>query len=806
VKIFAAVARLVSCLTVLSLLAAGQPQAANSTQPAHQPASPPSPAGSAPAQPAANPAGCQWSYYPISGGHLQPEQLLFNDPDNTPTVNLSTGNLFKGKPAALASLASTGSTDFNGDGKTDVFRTFERGDGSQQWQYSSGGTGAWQDLAIGPAEAPAAQLGFGNFDSNSATDVFANTYLFPTYTWQYSPGGSTSFVPLHTTNYFADRLALGDFNGDGVTDVFTASAHNNTEQWGYFPGGSGSLVNIAHSDIDPALLRFGDFNGDHVTDVFAATQQSDGSTQWLYSRGGATSYSDLITTTVPYSMLQFGDFNGDGKTDVLTPLPQADGGLQAIMWPGGLGPSVNLGHIPAPAPALRVGDFNGDGTSDLLALRCGMGGPLKSGPLQTLATAGYKTFARSMIGNLNGDGWPDVILVSTCQNLNVFGNCATHHYQVSAILGAAAYANTLVGPQTLSTADFQYARTLAGDFNGDGRTDLVIVQPGFPTVMITVGLSNGDGTFALGTQQFFSGENWNALNPLIGDFNGDGKTDLAFTSVCNTVALRAGSCTNGTNNIVRVATAGVGGLFSMGARQTLGAATGWDSYYAFAGDFNGDGKTDLVFNSTCRGPSPAVCTDPAGDNNYVYTALSNGSGSFTLGALQDFGPGWSDFPNSANLVGDINGDGRADLVWDSNYQAAGPTNNHLVVVGLANPDGTLALGSTLNFGSAWAGYLSLADLNHDGKADLLWNDAPLGSTDVDNFAATLSTGNGTFQSPITGAVYTSPGYFQMPTSEGLRQVPTQLTLISNNQNPISSALFVVNVWLSQSLYLPLAQK
>ena len=130
---------------------------------------------------------------------------------------------------------------------------------------------------------------------------------------------------------------------------------------------------------------------------------------------------------MPYSELQFGDFDADGKTDVLAVLPQADGGLQVVYWPAGLDPPVTLGDIAAPAPALRVGDFNGDGVSDLMALRCGMPGPLAFGPLQTLVTSGYNTFSHSLTGDVNGDGRADLILVSTCQNPDQFGSCATHH-------------------------------------------------------------------------------------------------------------------------------------------------------------------------------------------------------------------------------------------------------------------------------------------------------------------------------------------------------------------------------------------
>ena len=441
-------------------------------------------------------AGCQWGYYPITGGSLHAELPLFNDPDNTPIANLSLGNLFKGK---ATHLNSTGSTDFNGDNKTDVFRTTPRNNGNLQWQYSSGGIGAWQNLAYAGPELPIAQLQFGDFDGNFNTDVFANRYAFPTYSWVYSPGGLASFVTLHTTDMFADRLALGDFNGDGVTDVFTATQNAGTYQWGYYAGGTGAAINLAHSATDPALLRFGDFNGDGKTDVFVATQQPDGSTQWLYSSGGAASFANLVTSTVPYSELQFGDFDGDGKTDVLAALPQSDGRLQVVYWPQGLGTGVTLGHIPAPAPALRVGDFNGDGTSDLLALRCGMGGPLAFSPRQTLATSGYSTFYHGLSADVNGDGLDDLILVSTCQNPNAFGMCASHHLQVGAALGTPDHTDTPVAPQQLgaNNLDFTYYKALAGDFDGDGKTDLALISGSGSSLNLYVAHSDGAGHFTL---------------------------------------------------------------------------------------------------------------------------------------------------------------------------------------------------------------------------------------------------------------------------------------------------------------------
>lgn len=789
-----------AALLVFSLL----PFASASAQPAGRPG-PTSPSAAQPLSPGAS--ACQWTYYPIKNGKLQPELPLLNDPDNTPIANLNLGSMFLGKSAKLA---ATGSADFNGDNKTDVFRAIPRTDGNLQWQYSSGGAAPWQNLAYADPSLLASQLQFGEFDGDAKSDVFANLYTFPTYYWDYSSGGTGSFVNLQSTGFFSVRLTLGDFNGDGVTDIFEANQNNNTEQWYYYPSGTGSQTKLAYAGTDPALLRFGDFNGDKKTDVFAGVQQPNGSTQWVYSSGGAASYVNLALTNVPYADLLFGDFNGDGKTDVIAPVHQADGSLDIQFWSGGTGAPVSLGRIPAPAPALRVGDFNGDGISDLFAYRCGMKAPLSFTGRQTLAAASFNTFQRSIYGDVNGDGYNDVILVSTCQN-PTSGVCATHHLQVGVTLGSPNHTYSLVPPEQLGAdaLDFEYYRAEAGDFNGDGKTDLALIDTyanSGTDLILYVALSNGDGTFTLGAPQTFAGD-WGDYNPLVGDFNGDGKADLAFTSVCNRQALYAGSCSSGDNNTVVLATSNGAGVFSLGAGQNLGTATGWADYYAFTGDFNGDGKTDLVFNSTCQN-KPGDLTCMVGNANLVYTALSNGSGGFTLSALQNFGSsGWGDYPVSVDLTADVNGDGRTDLVWSSIHQKSSETYRNLIVLGTANSDGTFQMGPVQDLGSAVGGWPTLANLNHDGRADLLWNGPQNGDSDVDIYTAALSNGNGSFESLGPGSVDTGFGYFSVPDNDSYSKLPTGLTLLSTQQDSISSALMAINgSWQSGMAYLPFMQK
>jgi hypothetical protein len=258
-----------------------------------------------------------------------------------------------------------------------------------------------------------------------------------------------------------------------------------------------------------------------------------------------------------------------------------------------------------------------------------------------------------------------------------------------------------------------------------------------------------------------------------------------------------------------VALSGGAGIFSLGSRQDLSLAHIWGDYQALTGDFNGDGKTDLVFNSTCEKVNTGDLSCTAGTDNIIYTALSDGTGGFeALNGPQDHGAGWSDYFTSRVVVGDLNGDHRSDLVWSSTLQAAGHTTNNLAVAGLANPNGTFQVGSVQNLGSAYLDQLmTLADVNHDGLADLLWERAPREDADVATYGVATSNGNGTFSNRGIGAVYTGSGLFRLPSTNALTPLPGGLALASTFQDAVSDALIVLNsVVPGGTLYLPLVRR
>jgi uncharacterized protein (TIGR03437 family) len=183
------------------------------------------------------------------------------------------------------------------------------------------------------------------------------------------------------------------------------------------------------------------------------------------------------------------------------------------------------------------------------------------------------------VGDFNGDGKADLAVTSPSRSVGL-GNTG-----VSILLGngdgtfrSAIYCAACVNWSILSIA--------VGDFNGDGKADLVLTQsfsvhgnPGGFTYYVDILLGNGDGTFKNAGSVYGSGA------AVVGDFNGDGKADLAFTSPADSsdnTANRGGTVTIMLGN--------GDGTF----QNPASLAVGTSPVAIVAGEFNGDGRTDLA--------------------------------------------------------------------------------------------------------------------------------------------------------------------------------------------------------------------
>jgi hypothetical protein len=451
-----------------------------------------------------------------------------------------------------------------------------------------------------------------------------------------------------------------------------------------------------------AAVFTGDFNGDGKTDLAQFTK--DG--RWLVSLntsviGGATTYGapELWDTWSPASMwrqLFVGDFNGDGKTDVAGLSISGD-------WYVGL----SLGHA-----TIRP---SGSGIQPMFIVR---GGFETGAPWAHFGTGSSDVWTKLFVADFNGDGKDDIA-----------GFAFNGKWFVGLSHASASSTNQGTFSVGAPWADFGtgnpnvWIQTFVGDFNGDGKAD--IAGYGFNGNWF-VGLSNGADKFSVGAPwaNWGSPSMWmdpgatqnislmgdsnvqtsvstgKTIRLYVGDFNGDGKTDIAGLSSTGNlfVGLSTGVAPN-PRLMIRSRTMGFnGGLTpwaNLGNPNTITAL--------FVGNVNGDTGTaerdDIVaFNSTSQwivglsqsgvtGGSDSfhVSTTPyatsSNQNNWVALVLGHNSTNYNPTEEHAHPAGFSTEFNSPNSTMDNQADFASLAVnrsWSAGVSAPTPNPNQFI--------------------------------------------------------------------------------------------------------------------------------
>jgi hypothetical protein len=269
---------------------------------------------------------------------------------------------------------------------------------------------------------------------------------------------------------------------------------------------------------------------------------------------------------------------------------------------------------------------------------------------------------------------------------------------------------------------------VTGDFNGDGRLDLVTANPSSNTVnTVSILLGNADGTFQP-AQNFVTGAGPQSV--AVGDFNGDGKLDIV-TANGGDVSVLLG---NGNGTFQAPQSLVLPGQFPPGYTGSTALRQGPIS--VAVGDLNGDGKLDLVVTGKTSFPTSNIVYQT---NGYVNVLLGHGDGTFAPATTSSLN---TSQPRSLALA-DFNGDRNLDVAVLSE-------NDSSVSIMLGNGDGTVRAPTRFATGQ-FPFSLAVGDVNGDGKLDLI-----TASYSGESVSVLLGNGDGSFQAHVDTPL---PGLF-----------------------------------------------
>jgi Bacterial Ig-like domain (group 3)/FG-GAP-like repeat len=569
---------------------------------------------------------------------------------------------------------------------------------------------------------------------------------------------------------------VDDVNGDGKEDIVAASDDQHLSV----------LLGNGDGTFQPAQSFSVAVTGTTLTSLITADLRGDGKKDLICSNGlvllgnGDGTFAAVaapafpptqnLTQGIPLGMAS-GDLNNDGHVDLVI---GTGSGISTWLGKGDGTFTQGAGYVSINNSGyVTVTDLDGDGNLDIYSGLAN--GGMFSGDDTNFATAyalmgrGDGTFAGAPVslgsyngtnlGDVNGDGRPDLITSSTGPGLTVQLGTATGVFKpVSTITAPASFTlngTTITGANTLSAGAFA-----VDDINGDGKADVVFADNGLntttgnqtPPPVYFTSLSNGDGTFATPAAYAFP-----QIAPA-GDYDNDltvsGVNIAAFTtSKHNDLVFTFADQIGGT----AVANPYVAGLALLPGNgdgtfkapvitTTFSSATAPTTLIppqvVSTADFNGDGEADLLLSI----PSFTIAT---GATSALELFLSNGDGTFkapiTVSTAANTDVNGSD-PVPCT-VADFNKDGKLDLACLGETSAS----QAQIGISLGNGDGTFAAPVILNAGGGDAirsAGIGAADFNGDGKVDLALLDA-------EDFSGIFyGNGDGTFTSvPSNGNSY-----------------------------------------------------
>jgi hypothetical protein len=406
------------------------------------------------------------------------------------------------------------------------------------------------------------------------------------------------------------NLAAGTFTFNGQSNIinkFGGIALSGNIA-GNFIGTSGNNTLDASGDTTTGTIIF---QGNGGTDILNASATAlnvvdFAGSDWQYNAPGAHPVSNTTISTI--------------AANIVAPNAVIPAASDMLM-----GTFQRLKFL---SPA-SVSDLNDDGHGDLIfqdSVTSGAEFQLQLGgasvTLNTPAvTAPWKAIGTGQFTS-DTDRFADVLLQNT----------ATGALEVITGINTATGTNTVTA-FTVQPADATWKAITAGDFNGDGASDVLLQQgPGGPAEILFLNTKANEGTGKVDSVSAVTtpGANWNAISS--GDFNADGNSDILWQN--STTGVLDVSLMNG------AAGTPTGVTYTTFVPSTNFSAVG-------TGDFNGDGKSDILLRDNTTGNGVVLFMNGTTETGSPLTVTGPGPGFTLLGAE------------------DVNKDGFSDLLWQN---------------------------------------------------------------------------------------------------------------------------------------------
>ncbi|SDG90059.1 Por secretion system C-terminal sorting domain-containing protein [Dyadobacter soli] len=519
---------------------------------------------------------------------------------------------------------------------------------------------------------------------------------------------------------------IGDFNNDGYDDVGMGAPFLDDiyEDEGFYLWAFGSATGIlstgtrffsgrqANCQMGYAISSAGDLNGDGFDEIIVGAPFFDNGNVdeglvaiWYgtnnFPGGYATYDGGQDNAHFGMSIASLDDINQDGYEELLIGAPDYDNG------------QINEG-----AAFLYMGSAGGLGFTYTQIFE---------------SNQSESKFGQSLAGrmDLNGDGFQDLIIgASKYDNGQADEGAVFLYYDQPSPLGGNL---DIIADSDQSAAWMGYSVSGAGDLNGDGYSDVIVGAPGYANgeagegvVFVYYGSANGLNTTSpvmLESNQGFSVFG-NAVSTA-GDVNGDGYSDIIVGNANGSNEEQQ----EGRVFIYHGSASGIATTPSVILEPNIAFAR-MGASVASAGDINGDGYSDVIIGASY---SDVIVGAPSTTKNgtiYIYYGSPSGIIAATPTTFES-GQDGAQFGYSVAGAGDVNGDGFSDIIAGAPYYDNGETDEGIVRLYYGSASGVNPLPVTLDANLAGALFglsvSSAGDVNGDGYSDVAVGSPKFGS-------------------------------------------------------------------------------